>query len=627
MAADNLGWVFPFDEADQWKGFNDPGIEHFRGNPLSSLAREIIQNSLDAAVRFPITVSFTLQQVPTAQVPGIQQLRSTTSLCLKNADSESKKAKEFFVAAEKLLAAKNIPVLSIVEKNTTGIRGPCRNGTPYFCYVKAMGQSKKEDSQVETGLGSYGIGKFAPFAASNLRTIFVSTVFQQGSGYQQYTQGKAVWMSHVDGNKTRQNIGYWGQRTNCMPLEGYKHDSVPSWLQRASAPTNAAQNTGTSLHVLGFMSTSQWEQLLIASVLENFFGAIWKSKLIVEVGEEVIAKESINELFSRPSIRDALAGTKGEPERFDSARNYLSALTATEEVFIENHENRELGNCEVRIIVAEEAPKRVAVLRNGMFITDRMDYLRRFGDFKEFAAVVECHSKKGNELLRDMEPPKHDDFEPERLGTNDQQRGQKALAELGKWVREMLKRHARDPVADVSEVKELADYFADDGQTGSGAGEDVNPIGKIQIRAQPLRRKSVMIREEQDGDDGGGDKQENGGGGGGGGGNGPGLGDGTGGRGQSSSRVIELSNVRSVRLTQSKRRVAITPNFTGKMEVVVYEAGADTDRRLDVLKSSLGKVRKGLIKDMPVKRGKRIAFDVELAGPFAGAMKVVGYEI
>src|SRR5262249_28492638 len=159
-----------------------------------------------------------------------------------------------------------------------------------------------------------------------------------------------------------------------------------------------------------------------------------------------------------------------------------------------NHENRDLGNCEVRIMLGSGLPKRVAALRSGMFITDQMDHLRRFGDFKEFVAVVECHTKKGNQLLCDMEPPKHNDFEPERLPPADRVKGKRALHELARWVREMLKRHARDPISDVSEVRELAAYFADDvGQEAGDKGEEVNPVGAIQIRAQPFKRRPVVI--------------------------------------------------------------------------------------------------------------------------------------
>ena len=43
-----IGWRFPPTNGGQADGFNDPGIAHFNGLPLTSLARETIQNSLDA---------------------------------------------------------------------------------------------------------------------------------------------------------------------------------------------------------------------------------------------------------------------------------------------------------------------------------------------------------------------------------------------------------------------------------------------------------------------------------------------------------------------------------------------------------------------------------------------------
>jgi hypothetical protein len=62
------------------------------------------------------------------------------------------------------------------------------------------------------------------------------------------------------------------------------------------------------------------------------------------------------------------------------------------------------------------------------------------------------------------------------------------------------------------------------------------------------------------------------------------------------------------------------------MELVLYEAGADTDRRLDVLKATAGKVKQGVVR-LGVKKGERIAMDIDLNGSFLGAMKVTGHEI
>ncbi len=270
MSSD-LGWEFPVDSGDQWQGFNDPGIEHFRGSPFGNLAREIIQNSLDAAVgSAPVSVSFEVREIPLDEIPDIDELKGTVRRCSIAEGNDGKKAQEFFSTALKVLSGKRVPVLSIIEKNTTGIRGPYRNGTPYFAYMKATGQSKKEMREGGIGLGSYGIGKLAPFAVSDLRTIFVSTVFESGSTFAQYTQGKALLTSHLDQQKrTRQNIGYWGAKKNCMPVDG-RYSELPKWIRRAHKATELAANVGTSFHVIGFNKVKEWDKFLLASVLENF---------------------------------------------------------------------------------------------------------------------------------------------------------------------------------------------------------------------------------------------------------------------------------------------------------------------------------------------------------------------
>ena len=57
-----IGWRFPPTSGGEADGFNNPGIAHFNGLPLASLARETIQNSLDAlgTLDVPVHVEFEL---------------------------------------------------------------------------------------------------------------------------------------------------------------------------------------------------------------------------------------------------------------------------------------------------------------------------------------------------------------------------------------------------------------------------------------------------------------------------------------------------------------------------------------------------------------------------------------
>ena len=132
----------------------------------------------------------------------------------------------------------------------------------------------------------------------------------------------------------------------------------------------------------------------------------------------------------------------------EPSKNYLKAFQGSTEVITEETESLHLGFCQVRILIGEGLPKKVCALRNGMFITDGLAGLKSFSDFKEFVAVFHCQSQKGNELLRAMEPPRHDHFEPPLLPTRaEQAKGRAALHDLATWVRDVLKRHAKDPVS------------------------------------------------------------------------------------------------------------------------------------------------------------------------------------
>ena len=61
----SIGWQFPLNNGGVGAGPNDGAIDHFTGNILSSVVREVIQNSLDArkSVKQPVQISFQLDKV------------------------------------------------------------------------------------------------------------------------------------------------------------------------------------------------------------------------------------------------------------------------------------------------------------------------------------------------------------------------------------------------------------------------------------------------------------------------------------------------------------------------------------------------------------------------------------
>jgi hypothetical protein len=634
-----IGFEFPVDSSGQWDGFNDPGIEHFAGNRLQHLGREVPQNTIDAKVDSPARITVSLRKVPVKSLPGLAHLKDAVARCAQAAIGEgSDKAVSFFFAASKLLEGRDLYVLQLRDSNTTGLEGPCVNGKPFFAMMKATGQSKK----VGTSTGSYGIGKFAPFTVSELRTVFVSTVWaDETETLHHYVQGKSVLMSHQDpADKIRQGTGFWGVREMCQPVEGLVKE-VPDWLRLTDEHGAIEGQQGTMLSIIGFSPAKGWQNVLAANIVENFFGAIIRGDLEVNIdrGASINAK-TLPTILSDAAVRASISDQPGEPERFENISNYLRALENDTEVHVETSENYYLGTCELRILVGENLPRRVAMLRNGMLITETLPGLIRFGDFKEFVAVLECPTEKGNELLRAMEPPRHDAFEPDRLPPDRRQNGRTALRELATWVRRMLARHAKDPVAEETSLDELAAFFGDEDDEGALRQKDENPGGTITIRARAIKPKigagafggsstSVDDEESSESDAEGVGEGDVGGPGGTGGDTTTGTniqtssGLGVAQQQRTQSTGLPLGNVRAVPLSQSSRRVAFTPAETGTLTIELQDSGADTNYALKAISTSIGTIEHGRIAGITAKAGQRCVIDVTLAQAFLGTLRIV----
>ena len=78
-------WEFPNGKNLTPYGVNNAGINSFLDNQIESLAREIIQNSLDAkdsTSENPVEVSFEVKDFETDLLPGVSEIRD---VALKNA--------------------------------------------------------------------------------------------------------------------------------------------------------------------------------------------------------------------------------------------------------------------------------------------------------------------------------------------------------------------------------------------------------------------------------------------------------------------------------------------------------------------------------------------------------------
>src|SRR3989344_4882312 len=120
--AGTLCWYFPSTDHGENDGFADSLLEYFQGDHEKYIARETIQNAVDARLDYdkPVTVVFEKLSVPASSLPGYDELASRLNRCLAFVKRQEK-AEAFFKSAIALLKGKTLPILKISDFNTKGL--------------------------------------------------------------------------------------------------------------------------------------------------------------------------------------------------------------------------------------------------------------------------------------------------------------------------------------------------------------------------------------------------------------------------------------------------------------------------------------------------------------------------
>jgi hypothetical protein len=449
---ENLGWNFVSTGGGDADGLNNSMIEHFAGNYNYFLAREIIQNSLDAKSKKgkgPVKVVFKIEFFTKADFPGYDELKN---IFVKAKDfwKENKQALEFLNSAEQCLGQSKIPFLRISDFNTTGLDGSDNEMTGgWFNLVKSTGASFKNEGEG----GSFGIGKGAPFAASDIRAVFYSTTNERGFSV---FQGKAELVSHKDSDgDVRRGVGCFGigQRSIRNPQQ------IPNKFWR--------KEQGTDIIIAGYKVSQNWVDDLLKSVLRNFWYAIYCEDLEVVVEGKTVSKANLEDLliefFSTEPFKDYIKPT-GNPLQF-----YLAVVRGEE--MGEGRSLAILGQCKFHFKLIEAHMNYVAMLRRSHMVI----YSRRFNFPGNFAGVFICDNETGNQELRKMEPPAHNDWEPER----NKERGLVIIDEITFFIRKCLEKAKETKSFGVLEIPDLEKYLPfDEGEQGGNSAGGNHYTGK-----------------------------------------------------------------------------------------------------------------------------------------------------
>ncbi len=633
-----IGLQFLENTGGDSEGLSEAGIETFRDRPFASVARETGQNSRDARLdpARPVLVTFDVVEMASETFPSITQFRTAATLCLKKASQKKSNEKEkgFFVHATSVLNAKKINVLRIADFNTKGAKGPCVEGSPFHTLAKNEGTSTKED--LNSG-GSYGIGKNAVFAISDIHTAVFSTCYRDDQGIQQHVcMGKTLFISHQDENGTeRRRKGYWGKVNGYLPLDSI--NEIPECFRRS--------DIGTSIFSIAMRDNRiDWRHEMAVAVIINFFTAIFRNEMAFEIdnGGLKINSNTIESYFKDGEINKAVAQLN-LTTAFDATQKLYACLkdetTRSQELNIQH-----LGPVRLQMLLRDGLGYTIGIVRNGMYITDNFAHFdepfKRFPLHREFSLIIEPIGEQSGEWFKRLEGPKHDDLSAERISDPALRlTGQKAFEKLAREIRKYLKDQAKSEPKSSQTIDELSDFFATDTmkqEDDDGTETDPRQLKpKSVTRSQPKRRKQSTSQKTEDDDPEitvplpGEEPSPQ-----------PGFGEGDpdeGGegktspnprpRGQRAARQVELRDERNLipDATQPQHRaIFFTSPADGTVLLALEATGLSTPDRLTILSSNFGTVENGHLQ-VQCKRGERKRIELTLDTPYPGPIDLVAF--
>ena len=467
-----MKWNFPANSDGQIRGWSEAGIQTFTGNKTAALAREICQNSLDAALneRQPVIVSFTRRKIKSKNIPGYEDFKKILLAC-KDYWKDNPTAKSYLDRALEEINSENTFVICASDFFTTGLSNPYdpTSLTGWNTLTKIDGGANKTGDSA----GSFGIGKNAPFVNSHYRMVFYRTL---NRNLERAAQGVARLVTFEKNGKATTGVGYFGNPNKNQPVEKISElDDIYSGRYKK-------RMTGTDIFIFGFNGKETWKDDVYVELIENFLMSIYWGKLKVKV-----QNEDEQEDLTHKTLGKFIQSYK---ENLKNANSYYKVLTA-KEVEVKNFSKdfHGLGTLKLQVIVDEKENlnRRILVVRkSGMKIFD-MDRISRS---ISFSGILTLEGFKLNEFFRQMETPEHNKWEPNRH-TNDAL-AKKYLQELKDWVRESV----RSLGEQVGEVETNVQGLGSMLQFNSSAVNSFNqnkPVEKItsQVTAKIISTESV----------------------------------------------------------------------------------------------------------------------------------------
>jgi len=484
-------WRFPILDDGAEQGINDSGIATFKGSDLyNNLAREICQNSLDAKSddQDHVIVEFNSLTLKKGEFPPLVELGQVLQDCKEYwKDKMEPKLRSFLEEAQGKLDAEDIDFLVIRDFNTTGLGGakaPLRQRSVWRALTHSNGVTDKPQGSG----GSYGIGKTAPYACSSFRTVFYNT-YAKEDGIKAF-QGVARLITHFQNNEATQGTGFYHNVVDKTPIFSEDSCSFRDIFKRDSY--------GTDVIVAGFKQSATWAEDIEKAVLCNFFVAIANKKLVVKIDSLEISDKNLADRIKYYAAKEA--GSKDKEKRITTILEFYEAITNPDHVI--SGSIIESDDAVLYIKKDDKYSKSIAQMRSiGMVVRTR-----RHNIYTRYAAVMIVRDGRLNDLLKSIEPPTHDKWDPgiaeDNLGIYDD--AVKYRRNLIRWMNDEIVKCCRSETPDEIDLDGVSAYLPFDEEDKALGGEepekdvspDAEPVVGTPVAKKPNVRKVTLAAKK-----------------------------------------------------------------------------------------------------------------------------------
>lgn len=460
-----LEWHHPALDGGEVVGITNVGTQVFRD--LEQFYKEMGQNTRDAhnGLAAPATIVFKRERIKIAEVPGLREVLERLEMC-KESWSHCPTACEFFDRGISTLQSRKgvVDCLRVSDYNTRGVPGnEADKNSPWYKLARSTGSTGKKSGEG----GSHGVGKIAALAASQVRTVYYSTLAEDGG---RRFLGTSLLTTYSDEKGIeRQPRSFFGDKGGKTIVDSRR---IPESLRR--------EEIGLDILIPAFKFKRNWMDHAMASVVKFFWPAISQG-----VFEAIVVEDDKEDRVNKENLHEVLQRHRGSTDAHLHHRIYSDAKKR------HDFDTALLKKCSVFVSVGEDLNNKFVMIRkNGIVIEDRL-----FRSRLRVSGVFECTNEIGNELLRRMEPPCHDEWDPKWMD-EDEDLGKKAEGEVRRCIREAIEKVTLPSGAETGSVTGLENLLPMEGDVGSPGAKQgaAQKKPKRTYSIQPISRKVIVTR-------------------------------------------------------------------------------------------------------------------------------------